>query len=108
MGGIVAGWLGGSPVQVSGPTASLTVVIASLVPTYGWRATCLITILAGAVQVLLGAFKAARAALAASPAVVHGMLAGVGIIIALAQLHVVLGSLTLYRSNIALRALSCG
>ncbi|TDD01505.1 carbonic anhydrase [Nonomuraea deserti] len=90
-GGIVAGLLGGSPVQVSGPTASLTVVIAGLVHTYGWRATCLITILAGGVQLLLGAFKAARAALAISPAVVHGMLAGVGIIIALAQLHVVLG-----------------
>ncbi|MGR6918102.1 SulP family inorganic anion transporter [[Actinomadura] parvosata] len=90
-GGIVAGWLGGSPVQVSGPTASLTVVIAGLVHTYGWRATCVITILAGTVQVLLGVFKAARAALAVSPAVVHGMLAGVGIIIALAQLHVVLG-----------------
>ncbi|AQZ61693.1 carbonic anhydrase [[Actinomadura] parvosata subsp. kistnae] len=90
-GGIVAGWLGGSPVQVSGPTASLTVVIAGLVHTYGWRATCVITILAGTVQVLLGVFKAARAALAVSPAVVHGMLAGVGIIIALSQLHVVLG-----------------
>ncbi|MEV0831194.1 SulP family inorganic anion transporter [Nonomuraea rubra] len=90
-GGIVAGWLGGSPVQVSGPTASLTLVIAGLVHTYGWRATCLITILAGAVQLVLGMFKAARAALAVSPAVVHGMLAGVGIIIALAQLHVVLG-----------------
>ncbi|MEV4399867.1 SulP family inorganic anion transporter [Nonomuraea sp. NPDC049607] len=91
VGGIVAGRLGGSVVQVSGPTASLTVVIAGLVQTYGWRATCLITIVAGALQVVLGAFKAARAALAVSPAVVHGMLAGVGIIIALAQLHVVLG-----------------
>ncbi|NUP02355.1 MAG: bifunctional SulP family inorganic anion transporter/carbonic anhydrase [Nonomuraea sp.] len=91
VGGIVAGRLGGSPVQVSGPTASLTLVIAGLVQTQGWRATCLITIMAGGVQLLLGAFKAARAALAVSPAVVHGMLAGVGIIIALAQLHVVLG-----------------
>lgn len=91
VGGIVAGRLGGSPVQVSGPTASLVLVVAGLVQTQGWRATCLITIMAGALQVLLGAFKAARAALAVSPAVVHGMLAGVGIIIALAQLHVVLG-----------------
>ncbi|MFI0425217.1 SulP family inorganic anion transporter [Spongiactinospora sp. 9N601] len=90
-GGIVAGRLGGSPIQVSGPTASLTVVIAGLVHTYGWQATCLITILAGAIQVLLGLLKAARAALAVSPAVAHGMLAGVGIVIALAQLHVVLG-----------------
>jgi carbonic anhydrase len=43
------------------------------------------------VQLLLGVFKAARAALAVSPAVIHGLLAAVGVIIALAQLHVVLG-----------------
>ncbi|MFC5828984.1 SulP family inorganic anion transporter [Nonomuraea insulae] len=91
VGGIVAGALGGSAVQVSGPAAGLSLVVVDLVHTYGWRATCMITLLAGAVQLLLGVFKAARAALAVSPAVIHGMLAAVGVIIALAQLHVVLG-----------------
>ncbi|MFI6733075.1 SulP family inorganic anion transporter [Nonomuraea sp. NPDC050451] len=91
VGGIVAGALGGSAVQVSGPAAGLSLVVVDLVQTYGWRATCMITLLAGAVQLLLGVFKAARAALAVSPAVIHGMLAAVGVIIALAQLHVVLG-----------------
>ncbi|MEV0380874.1 bifunctional SulP family inorganic anion transporter/carbonic anhydrase [Nonomuraea sp. NPDC050643] len=91
VGGIVAGALGGSAVQVSGPAAGLSLVVVDLVHTYGWRATCMITLLAGAVQLVLGVFKAARAALAVSPAVIHGMLAAVGVIIALAQLHVVLG-----------------
>ncbi|MCF6470639.1 carbonic anhydrase [Nonomuraea sp. MG754425] len=91
VGGIVAGALGGSAVQVSGPAAGLSLVVVNLVHTYGWRATCMITLLAGAVQLVLGVFKAARAALAVSPAVIHGMLAAVGILIALAQLHVVLG-----------------
>ncbi|MFV2198982.1 SulP family inorganic anion transporter [Nocardiopsis sp. LOL_012] len=91
VGGIVAGAVGGSVVQVSGPSAGLTIVVADLVLTHGWRVTCLITLLAGLVQITLGAFRIARAALAVSPAVVHGMLAGVGITIALAQLHVVLG-----------------
>lgn len=91
VGGLVAGALGGSVVQVSGPAAGLSLVVAELVQTYGWRATCMITLLAGAVQLLLGLFRAARAALAVSPAVVHGMLAGVGAVIALSQLHVVLG-----------------
>ncbi|MEV8634952.1 SulP family inorganic anion transporter [Streptosporangium sp. NPDC051023] len=90
-GGVVAGLLGGSTVQVSGPAAGLSLVVAELVVTYGWRATCMITLLAGGLQLLLGTFKVARAALAVSPAVVHGMLAGVGAAIALAQLHVVLG-----------------
>ncbi|MGC5015466.1 SulP family inorganic anion transporter [Streptosporangium sp. DT93] len=91
VGGVVAGLLGGSVVQVSGPAAGLSLVVADLVMRYGWRATCMITLLAGALQLLLGVCKVARSALAVSPAVVHGMLAGVGVVIALAQLHVVLG-----------------
>lgn len=91
VGGIVGGALGGSAVQVSGPAAGLSLVVVDLVHTYGWRATCMITLLAGVVQLLLGVLKAARAALAVSPAVIHGMLAAVGIIIALSQLHIVLG-----------------
>ncbi|MEU5993034.1 SulP family inorganic anion transporter [Spirillospora sp. NPDC047418] len=90
-GGIVAGLLGGSPLQVSGPAAGLTVLVADLVQTYGWRATCTITMLGGLVQLALGAGRIARAALAVSPAVVHGMLAGVGAVIVLAEVHVVLG-----------------
>ncbi|MGW5877071.1 SulP family inorganic anion transporter [Nocardiopsis terrae] len=91
VGGIVVGLIGGSMVQVSGPAAGLTIIVADLIMTYGWRVTCLITLLAGLVQLTLGVFRIARAALAISPAVVHGMLAGVGVTIALAQLHVVLG-----------------
>ncbi|MEU7852861.1 bifunctional SulP family inorganic anion transporter/carbonic anhydrase [Nonomuraea sp. NPDC049141] len=91
VGGIVAGALGGSAVQVSGPAAGLSLVVADLVQTYGWRATCMITLMAGLVQLVLGVFRAARAALAVSPAVIHGMLAGVGVAIALSQLHIVLG-----------------
>ncbi|MEW9530229.1 SulP family inorganic anion transporter [Microbispora sp. NPDC049125] len=91
VGGVVAGALGGSVVQVSGPAAGLSLVVAELVHTYGWRATCMITLLAGLVQLALGTLKVAKAALAVSPAVVHGMLAGVGVVIALSQLHIVLG-----------------
>ncbi|MBG0824484.1 bifunctional SulP family inorganic anion transporter/carbonic anhydrase [Planomonospora sp. ID91781] len=91
VGGVVAGLLGGSAVQVSGPAAGLALVVADLVTRYGWRATCMITLMAGGLQLLLGVFRVARAALAVSPAVVHGMLAGVGVVIALSQLHVVLG-----------------
>ncbi|WP_327067683.1 SulP family inorganic anion transporter [Kitasatospora sp. NBC_01302] len=90
-GGITAGLLGGTPLQVSGPSAALTVITAGLITRYGWQATCAITLAAGLLQLLLGTVRVARAALALSPAVVHGMLAGVGITIAIAQFHVVLG-----------------
>jgi len=90
-GGIVTGLLAGSPLQVSGPAAGLTVVVAGLVTKFGWETMCLITACAGALQLVLGWFKVARGALIIAPAVVHGMLAGIGISIALAQVHVVLG-----------------
>jgi carbonic anhydrase len=90
-GGLVVGRLGGAPLQVSGPAAGLTVVTADLIQTYGWRTTCAITVLAGLVQLALGCVRVARSALAVSPAIVHGMLAGIGITIAVAQLHIVLG-----------------
>src|SRR3954464_5994915 len=42
VGGIVAGCLGGSALQVSGPAAGLTVVVASLIADLGWSMTCII------------------------------------------------------------------
>ncbi|WIV57072.1 bifunctional SulP family inorganic anion transporter/carbonic anhydrase [Amycolatopsis nalaikhensis] len=91
VGGIVAGALGGSALQVSGPAAGLTVVMAETIQTFGWAVTCAITVAAGALQILLGLSRIARAALAISPAIVHGMLAGIGVTIVLGQLHVILG-----------------
>ncbi|MBT2423468.1 bifunctional SulP family inorganic anion transporter/carbonic anhydrase [Streptomyces sp. ISL-22] len=91
VGGLVAGRLGGAPLQVSGPAAGLTVVTADVIQQYGWRATCAITVVAGVAQLGLGFLRVARGALAVSPAIVHGMLAGIGVTIAVAQLHIVLG-----------------
>ncbi|MFJ2113619.1 bifunctional SulP family inorganic anion transporter/carbonic anhydrase [Streptomyces sp. NPDC087850] len=91
VGGLVVGRLGGTPLQVSGPAAGLTVITADLIQRYGWRTTCAITICAGLAQLGLAALRVARSALAVSPAIVHGMLAGIGVTIALAQLHIVLG-----------------
>src|SRR5690606_9817635 len=80
VGGLVAGLLGGSPLQVSGPAAGLTVVTADLIQRYGWRTTCAITVLPGLAQLGLGCPRGAR-----------GMLAGIGVTIAVAQVHIVLG-----------------
>ncbi|WP_328644231.1 SulP family inorganic anion transporter [Amycolatopsis sp. NBC_00348] len=91
VGGLVASVFGGSPLQVSGPSAALTVVLADTIATHGWPATCAITVAAGLLQILFGLTRTARAALAVSPAIVHGLLAGIGVTIVLGQLHVVLG-----------------
>ncbi|MEW5811003.1 MAG: bifunctional SulP family inorganic anion transporter/carbonic anhydrase [Actinomycetota bacterium] len=91
VGGIICALVGGSALQVSGPAAGLTVVVAELVATFGWKATCAITAAAGVLQILFGLSRVARAALAIAPIVVHAMLAGIGITIALQQVHVLLG-----------------
>src|SRR5690349_13300245 len=91
VGGVVAGALSGAPLQVSGPAAGLTVIVAGAVTELGWAQTTAVVALAGLVQIVLGVSRLGRAALALSPAVVHGMLAGIGIVIALSQIHVVLG-----------------
>ncbi|PWK51460.1 SulP family inorganic anion transporter [Actinoplanes xinjiangensis] len=91
VGGIVAGALGGAPLQVSGPAAGLTVIVAGTVADFGFAGTAAIVAVAGLVQIALGASRLGRAALALSPAVVHGMLAGIGLVIALSQIHVMLG-----------------
>ncbi|WP_432420824.1 SulP family inorganic anion transporter, partial [Nocardia brasiliensis] len=91
VGGIVAGLLGGSVLQVSGPAAGLTVVVAESISQFGWKVTGFIVVAAGVLQILFGLSRIARAALAVAPVVVHAMLAGIGITIALQQIHVLLG-----------------
>ena len=77
--------------MATGPAAGLTVVVAEMVNSFGWKVTTAITVAAGVLQILFGLSRIARAALAISPIVVHAMLAGIGITIALQQVHVLLG-----------------
>ncbi|QUR66314.1 SulP family inorganic anion transporter [Mycobacterium spongiae] len=91
VGGIVAGFIGGAPLAVSGPANGMMVITVGLVAQFGWRVTCLITVAAGVLQLIFGLSRIARAVLAISPVVVHAMLAGIGITIALQQTHVLLG-----------------
>lgn len=91
VGGIIAGAVGGAPLLASGPAAGLTVVVAETINTFGWKTTTAIVVGAGLLQVILGVSRLARSALAISPIVVHAMLAGIGITIALQQVHVLLG-----------------
>jgi len=91
VGGLVVGLLGGAPLQVSGPAAGLAVMVFGFINELGFAVTCAVVAAAGLVQMALGGLKVARTALAISPAVIHGMLAGIGILIVLSQLHIVLG-----------------
>ncbi|MFJ5988635.1 SulP family inorganic anion transporter [Lentzea sp. NPDC092896] len=91
IGGVVVGAISGAPLQISGPGTGLVVIVAGLVAQFGWAATAAITMAAGALQLALGLTGISRLVMSLSPAVVHGMLAGIGISIAVGQLVVVLG-----------------
>jgi len=88
IGGLVVGMLAGSPLQVSGPAAGLAVIVFELVRDQGLSALGPILILAGLIQVVAGIFKLGGWFRAISPAVVHGMLAGIGVLIVVGQFHV--------------------
>ncbi|WP_380878465.1 sulfate transporter [Sphingomonas sp. DBB INV C78] len=88
IGGVVVGLLAGSPLQVSGPAAGLAVIVFEIVQQHGLSALGPILIIAGAIQVVAGIFRLGGWFRAISPAVVHGMLAGIGLLIVLGQFHV--------------------
>jgi MFS superfamily sulfate permease-like transporter len=88
IGGIVVGALAGSPLQVSGPAAGLAVIVYELVRDQGLSALGPILVLAGLIQVVAGIFRLGGWFRAISPAVVHGMLAGIGVLIVVGQFHV--------------------
>ena len=88
IGGLVVGFLAGSPLQVSGPAAGLAVIVFELVREHGIAALAPILVLAGILQVIAGSLKLGGWFRAISPAVVHGMLAGIGALIVIGQFHV--------------------
>ncbi|MFG2664343.1 SulP family inorganic anion transporter [Streptomyces sp. NPDC048387] len=91
VGGLVTGWFRGSTLQVSGPAAGLTVLVYEAVGAYGLPALGALVLAAGMVQLGLGALRLGRWFRAISLAVVHGMLAGIGLVLIAGQLYALSG-----------------
>lgn len=90
IGGLIVGLLSGSPLQVSGPAAGLVVLVARLVDRFGAEGLAAAVALAGLIQIIAAILKIGNWFRAVSPAVIHGMLAGIGILIVASQFHVLL------------------
>ena len=90
VGGIVVGALAGAPLQVSGPAAGLTVLVWQLVNEYGLATLGAIVLVSGLVQLMAGAVRLGQWFRAISPAVIHGMLAGIGVLIFASQFHIMI------------------
>jgi len=88
VGGLVVGWVAGAPLQVSGPAAGLTVIVFDLVQHHGLEVIGIAVLIGGALQMFAGLLRYGRWFRAVSPAVIHGMLAGIGVLILSSQFHV--------------------
>ncbi|MBS1936252.1 MAG: SulP family inorganic anion transporter [Bacteroidetes bacterium] len=92
IGGLVVGAISGSPLGVSGPAAGLAAIVVTSVAALGSFPLFLMAVLlAGALQFLLGLAKGGAIAYFFPSSVIKGMLAGIGIFIAIAQVPHALG-----------------
>jgi MFS superfamily sulfate permease-like transporter len=90
IGGLIVGVISGSPLQVSGPAAGLTVVVWNIIETHGIERVGYVIMFGGLVQAVAGLLGLGRYFRAISPAVVYGMLAGIGVLIVASQFHVLM------------------
>lgn len=89
--GAVIALLGGSRVQVSGPTAAFVVILAPIVTRYGLGGLGVATALAGVILVLLGLARMGRLIEFIPYPVTAGFTAGIGVVIATLQVRDFLG-----------------
>ena len=90
VGGIVVGLFGGSPLQVSGPAAGLVVIVADIIANHGVSMLGVVVLAAGVLQVVASMFSIGQWFRAVAPAVLHAMLAGIGVLIIASQVHVMI------------------
>lgn len=92
IGGIIVGIFSGSPLQVSGPAAGLIIIIYEIVQKHGIENLGIIILLAGLIQIVFGLLSWGKWFRAISPAIVQGMLSGIGVSILLSQFYIMLDS----------------
>jgi len=92
---IVAGFLisalGGSRVQVGGPTGAFIVIVYGVIATHGYDGLVLATLMAGVILVAAGFLRAGNLIAYVPEPVVNGFTLGIAIVIASSQLKDLLG-----------------
>lgn len=87
VGGLIVGCLSGSHTSVSGPAAGLTAVVAAQIAGLGsFPAFLVAVLLAGVIQLVLGAIRAGTLAEYFPVSVIKGLLAAIGVILILKQI----------------------
>ncbi|MNK71919.1 C4-dicarboxylic acid transporter DauA [compost metagenome] len=89
--GIIASLFGGSPVQITGPTGAMAVILVALVSQYGLEKIWIAGILAGLMQIALGFLKMGKLITYFPYPVIIGFTNGIAVIIFSGQLGAFLG-----------------
>ena len=84
--GLVISFLGGSEVQVSGPTAAFATIVAGIVAENGFDGLVVATILAGAILILMGLFHFGSLIKFIPYTITTGFTAGIAVTIVIGQL----------------------
>ena len=91
IGGFLISLLGGSKVQIGGPTGAFIVVVAGVIARFGFDGLLLATLLAGVILVVGGLVSAGRFISLVPEPVIEGFTVGIALIIAVSQLKDLLG-----------------
>ena len=91
IGGFLISLLGGSRVQIGGPTGAFIVVVAGVITQFGYDGLLLATLLAGAILVFGGLVRAGRFVALVPEPVIEGFTVGIALIITVSQLKDLLG-----------------
>jgi SulP family sulfate permease len=91
IGGLLISLLGGSKVQIGGPTGAFIVVVAGVIAQFGFDGLLLATLLAGIILVLGGLVRAGRFIALVPEPVIEGFTVGIALIIAVSQLKDLMG-----------------
>lgn len=91
VGGFLISLLGGSRVQIGGPTGAFIVVVYGVIARHGYDGLVLATLMAGAILVLAGLLRAGNLIELVPEPVVNGFTIGIAVIIGSSQLKDFLG-----------------
>ena len=91
IGGFLISLLGGSRVQIGGPTGAFIVVVAGVIAQFGFDGLLLATLLAGLILIAGGLVRAGRFISLVPEPVIEGFTVGIALIIAVSQLKDLLG-----------------
>lgn len=89
--GFLIAFLGGSRVQISGPTAAFATIVAGIVATDGLDGLFAATIIAGVVLILMGVFKLGALIRFVPYTITTGFTAGIAVTIVIGQIKDLLG-----------------